>query len=211
MQATTPPPWYRQLWPWLLISLPLTSVILGFLMLWLGLQTNNSMVVDDYYKEGKAINQRIARDQAAAILGVQASLRAAPDGLALTLTQLSTMDSGVTAGAGVGADSGAITEHSESTVDAKPSILRLPDSITVRWVHATQASRDGSAVLTSIGGGHYVAPEAAQPGDGRWRWHVEPATGDWRLVSDMLTIGNSLQLTISPPELAQFSGLTNTE
>jgi hypothetical protein len=195
----------------LLISLPLTSVILGFLMLWLGLQTNNSMVVDDYYKEGKAINQRIARDQAAAILGVQASLRAAPDGLALTLTQLSTMESGLTAEAGVSADSGATAEHSESTADAEARRLLLPDSITVRWVHATQASRDGSAVLTSIGGGHYVAPDAAQPGEGRWRWHVEPATGDWRLVSDMLTIGNSLQLTISPPELAQFSGLSNAE
>ena len=50
-------PWYTQLWPWLLISLPASAVIAGFATLYLAIQSPNALVVDDYYKAGLAINQ----------------------------------------------------------------------------------------------------------------------------------------------------------
>ena len=88
MQATMSDttPWYRQLWPWLLISLPASAVIAGFITLALAIRTDDSLVVDDYYKEGKAINREIARDSRAAELGLVAELSAAPDGLRLRFT-----------------------------------------------------------------------------------------------------------------------------
>lgn len=50
-------PWYQQGWPWLLISLPASAVIGGILTLIIAVQSPNALVVDDYYKEGLAINQ----------------------------------------------------------------------------------------------------------------------------------------------------------
>ncbi|MBP7624766.1 MAG: FixH family protein [Xanthomonadales bacterium] len=80
--SSIPPiaPWYRQLWPWLLISLPASAVVAGFITLWLAATTNNSLVVDDYYKEGKAINLQLARDRVASQMGLSGTLRRAPDG-----------------------------------------------------------------------------------------------------------------------------------
>ncbi|NMH61036.1 FixH family protein [Alteromonas ponticola] len=52
-------PWYKQFWPWFLITIPLASFAMGFLILHLATNTTDSLVVDDYYKEGKAINARL--------------------------------------------------------------------------------------------------------------------------------------------------------
>ena len=51
---------------WLLISLPMTAVIAGMVTLYLAVSTSDGLVVDDYYKRGKAINVDLARDAAAA-------------------------------------------------------------------------------------------------------------------------------------------------
>lgn len=72
-------PWYRQRWPWLLMLMPAVAVVAGFITLWLALTSNNAMVVDDYYREGKAINLELARDREAHARGVGAVL-AAEDG-----------------------------------------------------------------------------------------------------------------------------------
>ena len=61
-----PPPWYRQFWPWLLISIPLLTVIAGVATIWIASREPVALVHDDYYKEGLAINQNLARDRAAA-------------------------------------------------------------------------------------------------------------------------------------------------
>lgn len=86
----TPPaseltPWYRQLWPWLLISMPALAVVGGAITLWLAITSNHALVVDDYYREGRAINLTIARDQESVRMGLRAVLRDAPEGLQLTL------------------------------------------------------------------------------------------------------------------------------
>ncbi|MCA1767401.1 MAG: FixH family protein [Idiomarina sp.] len=50
-------PWYKQFWPWFLISLPVTVMIVCGVIIYLSIsQGNFSMVVDDYYKRGKTIN-----------------------------------------------------------------------------------------------------------------------------------------------------------
>ncbi len=55
-------PWYRHAWPWLLAIAPAAALIGGFVTLWLAVTTSDSLVVDDYYREGRAINQQLARD-----------------------------------------------------------------------------------------------------------------------------------------------------
>ncbi|MDF2180163.1 FixH family protein [Aliiglaciecola sp. CAU 1673] len=72
MSAITP--WYKQFWPWFLISIPLISIVLSFTMLHLATSGQDSMVIDDYYKEGKAINMRLQEIEHAKSLGIDARL-----------------------------------------------------------------------------------------------------------------------------------------
>ena len=74
-------PWYREPWPWLLAAIPFATVIAGGVTLSLAISTEDSLVADDYYKRGLAINRDIAREQAADRLGIGARIRfAAADG-----------------------------------------------------------------------------------------------------------------------------------
>ncbi len=77
-------PWYRQGWPWLLISLPASAVVGGIITIVLAVNSPNALVVDDYYKEGLAINQQKQRQANAARIALQGLLR--HDGSQLTLS-----------------------------------------------------------------------------------------------------------------------------
>jgi hypothetical protein len=67
MHTQTPKtPWYREPWVWLMIAFPLSAVIGGMITIYLAVSTSDGLVVDDYYKRGKAINMVLARDEAAA-------------------------------------------------------------------------------------------------------------------------------------------------
>ena len=65
-------PWYKEPWVWLLIALPMSAVIGGMITLYLAVTTSDGLVVDDYYKHGKAINRVLARDRAAAARRLEA-------------------------------------------------------------------------------------------------------------------------------------------
>jgi len=79
-------PWYREPWPWFLISLPATAVIAGLTTVWIAAKSADGLVVGDYYKAGLAINQTLARDDAARELALKATLQSEEGFLALTLT-----------------------------------------------------------------------------------------------------------------------------
>jgi hypothetical protein len=79
-------PWYREPWPWFLISLPASAVIAGVATVWIAVQSADGLVVGDYYKAGLAINQTLARDDAARALALAATLNNAQGALTLTLT-----------------------------------------------------------------------------------------------------------------------------
>jgi len=63
-------PWYTHRWPWLLMLGPATVLVGGSVATWLALGHPDAMVVDDYYKQGKAINQDLRRDRAASAMGL---------------------------------------------------------------------------------------------------------------------------------------------
>ena len=74
MQANTPLPWYRQFWPWFIISIPATSVVVGIFLLWLAGQGELALVDENYYQSGLNINQRLVRDRFAREANLQANL-----------------------------------------------------------------------------------------------------------------------------------------
>jgi hypothetical protein len=67
-------PWYKQFWPWMLIALPASSVIAGITTVIIATQNSHSMVKDDYYKQGLAINKSIDRQEKAEQLGLSFDL-----------------------------------------------------------------------------------------------------------------------------------------
>jgi hypothetical protein len=67
-------PWYRQFWPWFLIALPASAVVAGLVTLYIATTNRDTLVEDDYYKEGLAINEDLARSQRATELGITAEL-----------------------------------------------------------------------------------------------------------------------------------------
>ena len=66
------PPWYKQFWPWFLISILVFAVVIGLGLLYVSLLNPDSMVRDNYYKEGRAINMHLGRDHRARELDLTA-------------------------------------------------------------------------------------------------------------------------------------------
>ena len=73
-------PWYREPWPWILMSGPLAVVVAGLVTAWIAVVNDDPLVVDNYYKEGLAINRVLERDHAAAQGGYRAELMLSRDG-----------------------------------------------------------------------------------------------------------------------------------
>ena len=67
-------PWYREPWPWLLMSGPAAVIVAGVFTAVLAFRSSDGLVADDYYKQGLAINRTIAREERAAALGISADL-----------------------------------------------------------------------------------------------------------------------------------------
>ena len=114
-------PWYRQGWPWFLIALPASAVFGGIATLMLALGSPNALVVDDYYKEGLAINQEKHRLAAAAEMGMAGLLRSDGKRLTLSLTSRPAVSEAV-----------LVLNISHSTLaelDRDVTLQRLPDGV----------------------------------------------------------------------------------
>lgn len=158
--ATLVTPWYRQRWPWLLMIMPATALFGGIFTWWLAATANNSLVVDDYYREGRAINQQLARDDRATELGLSATLNAPAIGQAAG-----------PAAAGVNVElKGRLAESG------------WPDALVLRLVHATESALDARLTLAHAGGGRYRA-NGVLPASGHWIVHLEDPQRSWRLLA----------------------------
>jgi uncharacterized protein len=78
-------PWYRHRWPWILIAGPAVVIVASFVTLWIAMGRDDALVMGDYYKQGLAINEDLARVRVAAGLGLSATLRSTPRTWDLTL------------------------------------------------------------------------------------------------------------------------------
>jgi len=63
-------PWYKHRWPWFLMIGPVLVLVAGAITAWLAVSRPDALVVGDYYKQGKAINQDLRRDRVASSLGL---------------------------------------------------------------------------------------------------------------------------------------------
>lgn len=71
-------PWYKEFWPWFIISLLSASVIFSMTFLYFSIRYFDGSVAEDYYKDGLAINTQLAKQKHALALGLKATLQADP-------------------------------------------------------------------------------------------------------------------------------------
>lgn len=126
-RSDSPRHWYREPFVWLLISFPLTAVIAGFVTLALAIQSDDGVVADDYYHRGKEINRVLARDQAAARAGLDATVALDTPGQQLVLSL------------------GARDPQS------------LPAQVELQFLHATRAGLDRTLLVARGADGSYRA------------------------------------------------------
>ena len=67
-------PWYRQLWPWLIVSGPAVVLVAAAVTTWIAFASADGLVAEDYYKQGLAINKVLAREEASRRLGIAAEV-----------------------------------------------------------------------------------------------------------------------------------------
>jgi uncharacterized protein len=155
--AETPAPWYRQTWPWFLMSGPAIVVVAGFFTLHLALASQDGLVVDDYYKQGKAINQSLKRDDVARAAGLSATVEfdQASDIVRVNVTR---------------SDTGS-----------------LPNSLALLLAHATRSGLDRKIALTEIApnSGRYRGTLQPLVG-GKWTVLLEDREKTWRLQREVL-------------------------
>jgi hypothetical protein len=158
MQATANPipaaPWYTHRWPWLLMLGPASVLVAGGFATWLALGHPDAMVVDDYYKQGKAINQDLRRDRVASAMR-----------LALHARYIAEKD----------AQQGRLEGRIESF--GRPLVAPF----TIRLAHPTQPHKD-IVLLAQPGpeGRFSVALPALEKT--HWQVAVEGGLRDWRLA-----------------------------
>ena len=74
MQSETRP-WYKEPFVWMLIGVPLSSVIVGSFFIFLAASSKDSLVRDNYYKDGLAINQLLQWEKKAKTLDIKLSFK----------------------------------------------------------------------------------------------------------------------------------------
>jgi hypothetical protein len=81
-------PWYRHPWMWLVVGLPLASVIASLTTVAIAVKNKDDLVRDDWYKAGRAINQDLGAEQHARVLGLKAEaiLEPAVPAISVTIT-----------------------------------------------------------------------------------------------------------------------------
>ena len=72
--ATAASPWYKHLWPWIIIGILATSVCLSLTMVSIAVHNPDNLVNDNYYEAGKGINRSLDRELLAQTLGLKAGV-----------------------------------------------------------------------------------------------------------------------------------------
>ncbi|WP_049721399.1 FixH family protein [Gilvimarinus polysaccharolyticus] len=67
-------PWYREPWLWFILSPLIVVVLVSSVTVTLALKYADDTVIDNYYKEGRMINQSLGQDQRARQWGLSADV-----------------------------------------------------------------------------------------------------------------------------------------
>jgi hypothetical protein len=168
-------PWYRQPWPWFLIALPATAVVGGIITAVLAVRTYDGPVTADYYRQGLAINEEVARADRARELSLQARVELA-----------------------------GLADGSRVRVELDAARALPPEAaLRLRLVHPGRPREDRTAVLARVDvDAHnrravYVGALQSTAGElaGPVSWQVILESPQWR-IDDSFTAGQGGQFNL---------------
>ncbi len=150
-------PWFKNPMVWMIIFFPALAVVAGTATIFIAINTEDGLVVDDYYKQGLQINQVIEYDNKAKELGLSAFV-----------------------------DTNTKTGEIQLSLEAD-SQQEFQDELTFRLIHRTRSGLDQYTTLSQIGNSSdyrgYIKPPVIE---GRWSIQVI-STGNWRLKQNFTT------------------------
>lgn len=123
-------------------------------MIWLAVDTDDGLVVDDYYKQGLEINRVISRDKKAAELGLSAIIEFDNDGY----------------------------DNSSQIINLqfdKGLLKTYPQSLSLKLQHATRANSDKTVLLNHGIGNQYIGHIKQPVSEGIWYFVI--AEENWKL------------------------------
>lgn len=85
-ESTTKRHWSREPMVWMVIAIPLISVIMGTAMITIAVRNHDGLVVDDYYKRGLEINEILEREARASELALAAEVLFEPSANRVSVT-----------------------------------------------------------------------------------------------------------------------------
>lgn len=164
-QAASVEPWYRQFWPWFIISVPAATVLGCMFTIFLAVTRPDSLVVDDYSRIAETTAQRFRMADAATELGLEGSLQ-------------------------VTADQGAVEVQLAQHTGAGTPLFDWPDTLLLELSHPTMPAKDMDILLTrapTAGEATYRARLAPMTAE---RWYAAvvslgEAAADWRLTGEI--------------------------
>jgi uncharacterized protein len=155
MQITEPSkPWYKYPLVWMMLAIPFSAVIMGVIMMWLAVDTDDGLVADDYYKLGMEINRVLSRDKKAAELGLSAIIEF-DNSTRIIRVQF---------------DKGALEKY--------------PNSLPLALQHATRENSDITVLLDHGIGDQYIGHVSQSISEGIWYFEIADKSrtdADWKL------------------------------
>ena len=152
-QDTTP--WYKQPLVWMLIAIPFSAVVMGVIIIYLAITTDDGLVAEDYYKKGLTINRQLAKEQVAESLQLTAVID-------------------------VEADTGFIRAAFN-----KGQMSEYPPQLQLAFKHATKQQLDVFIILQKGIDNNYVGSIANGVQQGVWHIELNNAdevAAQWRLA-----------------------------
>lgn len=146
--------WFRQFWPWFIISIPAATVVACMYTIFLAVSTSDSLVVSAKGGVDVATEAAIAAERFAAAQGMRGEIAVDPSTGLMTLT-----------------------------VDNLPEAARM-QALTMDFSHPAFAARDHSIrFLPAISdeGAVFVGQQAIAMDD---RWYVVLENDEWRLTGN---------------------------
>lgn len=128
-------PWYREFWFWFVFSPLIYIIIMCSITVTIALKGADDVIIDNYYKEGRMINQALEQDQRARDLGLLADLR-------------------------FDRTSGDVMISLTSAVGDTAS---LPDTILLMMGHPVKEEKDQIIHLKAVAPGQYRGTLATEP------------------------------------------------
>lgn len=79
--------WYQEPWAWFVAAIPLGTVVACFFLVTILSEHSVELVVDDYYKKGKAINMQLDKIKQAKSWGISALVKVEDDRIVLDINK----------------------------------------------------------------------------------------------------------------------------